>query len=51
LKVKKVQFYVSSQNLFTLTKYTGMDPEVGGGVDLGFYPQARTILAGATFDF
>lgn len=50
-KLKKVQLYVSSQNLFTITKYTGMDPEVGGGVDLGFYPQARTILAGATIEF
>jgi TonB-dependent starch-binding outer membrane protein SusC len=50
-KIKKAQFYVSAQNLITLTNYTGMDPEVGGGVDLGFYPQARTLLAGITIDF
>jgi len=50
-KLKRMQFYISAQNLFTVTKYTGMDPEVGGGVDLGFYPQARTVLAGATIDF
>jgi TonB-dependent starch-binding outer membrane protein SusC len=51
LKLKKTQIYVSAQNLITFTKYTGMDPEVGNGVDLGFYPQARTVLAGITIDF
>ncbi len=51
LNLKRAQVYVSGQNLITLTKYTGMDPEVGGGVDQGFYPQARTILAGVTIDF
>ena len=51
LKLKRAQIYVSAQNLVTLTNYTGMDPEVGGGVDIGFYPQARTYLAGITIDF
>ncbi len=50
LKMKKTQFYVSAQNLFTFTKYTGFDPEVGGAVDIGFYPQARTFIAGITID-
>ena len=49
--MKKAVIYVSSQNLFTITNYSGMDPEVGGGVDIGFYPQARTFLAGVTIDF
>lgn len=49
--MKKAVVYVSSQNLFTITNYSGMDPEVGGGVDIGFYPQARTFLAGVTIDF
>ena len=49
--LKRVQLYASAQNLLTVTNYTGMDPEVGGGVDLGFYPQARTILGGVTVDF
>jgi hypothetical protein len=48
---KKAQVYVSAQNLFTITNYSGMDPEVGGGVDIGFYPQARTFVAGVTIDF
>ncbi len=51
MNLKKAQFYVSSQNLLTITKYTGLDPEVGGGVDIGFYPQARTFIAGVTVDF
>lgn len=51
LKIKRTQLYISSQNLLTFTNYTGLDPEVGGGVDQGFYPQARTILAGITVDF
>ncbi|MHA8067328.1 SusC/RagA family TonB-linked outer membrane protein [Aquirufa sp. ROCK2-A2] len=50
-KFNKATFYVSAQNVFTYTKYTGMDPEVGGGVDIGFYPQARTFTAGLNFDF
>jgi TonB-dependent starch-binding outer membrane protein SusC len=51
MNLKKAQFYVSAQNLVTITKYTGLDPEVGGGVDIGFYPQARTYMAGVTIDF
>ena len=51
MNLKKAQIYVSSQNLVTITKYTGLDPEVGNGVDIGFYPQARTFIAGVTVDF
>ncbi len=51
MKLKKTQLYLSAQNLITLTNYSGMDPEIGGGVDLGFYPQARTLLVGVTVDF
>jgi TonB-dependent starch-binding outer membrane protein SusC len=46
-----IRIYGSVQNAITWTKYTGFDPEVGGGVDIGFYPQARTWLGGVTFDF
>jgi TonB-dependent starch-binding outer membrane protein SusC len=51
LKLKRTQLYASVQNLLTLTNYTGLDPEVGGAVDLGFYPQARTVLVGVLVDF
>lgn len=50
----KVRFYLSGENLLTLTKYTGYDPEIGGGVfgiDKGVYPQARTIMVGANLQF
>jgi TonB-linked SusC/RagA family outer membrane protein len=52
--ISKLRFYVTAENLFTLTNYTGYDPEVGGGVfgiDKGQYPQARTILGGLQIQF
>ncbi len=55
------RLYVSVQNLHTFTKYSGMDPEIGfggedaadyaRGIDLGFYPSARTVLAGVNIQF
>ncbi|MFV8324844.1 SusC/RagA family TonB-linked outer membrane protein [Flavobacterium sp. ZS1P14] len=50
----KVRLYVTAENLLTLTKYTGFDPEIGGGVfgiDKGIYPQARTFMFGANLQF
>ncbi|RQP19489.1 MAG: hypothetical protein EAS52_02075, partial [Parapedobacter sp.] len=49
--INKIRAYVSSNNLLTFTKYTGYDPEVGGGsdtwgIDAGVYPQARSFLFG-----
>jgi TonB-linked SusC/RagA family outer membrane protein len=52
--VSKLRVYVSAENLFTITKYTGYDPEVGGGVfgiDKGQYPQARTFIGGVQLSF
>jgi TonB-linked SusC/RagA family outer membrane protein len=52
--VSRLRLYVTAENLFTITKYTGYDPEVGGGVfgiDKGQYPQARTILGGVQLSF
>ena len=46
-----VRFYLSGSNLLTLTKYSGYDPEVGGGVDYGNYPQARTVMLGVNLNF
>jgi len=51
------RFYLSGENLITLTKYTGADPEIGArssfdiGIDRGIYPQARTIRLGTTITF
>lgn len=49
--INRLRFYVSASNLFTITKYTGYDPEVGNGVDYGNYPQSRTIMVGANLNF
>ncbi len=60
----QVRLYVTAQNLFTITGYSGLDPEVGftyndndgtynwsKGIDLGFYPSARTYLVGVNLKF
>jgi hypothetical protein len=60
--ITNLKFYVAVNNLYTFTNYDGMDPEVrfGGdntnyawasGVDLGLYPQARTVMFGLSADF
>ncbi|PSK80919.1 TonB-linked SusC/RagA family outer membrane protein [Prolixibacter denitrificans] len=62
--LSEFHFYVAAQNLFTFTKYNGMDPEVGysakdannvysfgQGVDLGFYPRPRTLMVGVNLKF
>ncbi|MEO7445940.1 MAG: TonB-dependent receptor, partial [Ferruginibacter sp.] len=50
----KLRFYVTAENLLTLTNYTGYDPEIGGGVfgiDKGIYPQARSFIGGVQLQF
>ena len=52
--IDKVRVYLMAENLLTFTKYTGYDPEIGGGVmsiDRGIYPQARTYMLGLNFNF
>lgn len=55
---KQLRLYVQAQNLLTLTKYSGMDPEIGyapqdwaAGLDIGYYPHPRTFLMGANIKF
>ena len=43
--------YISATNVFTITKYDGIDPEVGGGIDNGIYPRPFTILMGVNLNF
>jgi len=52
--MQKVRLYITAENLLTLTKYTGYDPEIGGdvfGIDRGYYPQARSFMFGANLQF
>ncbi|GHU68439.1 SusC/RagA family TonB-linked outer membrane protein [Bacteroidia bacterium] len=64
LLFSQIRLYAQVQNLLTFTKYTGMDPEVGAayngdggdtawgkGIDIGFYPSARTYLVGLSVKF
>jgi iron complex outermembrane receptor protein len=39
------------QNVFVITKYTGLDPEVSGGIDGNVYPRPRTYALGVNLDF
>lgn len=57
LKVEKLRVYVSGSNLFTLTGYTGYDPEVNvqkgltPGVDYNVTPRSRTYTVGINLNF
>jgi iron complex outermembrane receptor protein len=39
------------QNVFTITKYSGLDPEVNGGIDGQMYPRPRTYSLTLGFEF
>jgi TonB-dependent starch-binding outer membrane protein SusC len=39
------------QNVFVITKYSGIDPEINGGIDNNIYPRPRTYVLGVNFDF
>ena len=63
--LSKMRLYFQVQNLFTLTKYDGMDPEIGSfngtdgnssdswvsGVDMGYYPHPRSFIVGLNLAF
>jgi TonB-linked SusC/RagA family outer membrane protein len=55
--VDRLRIYFIAKNLFTLTKYTGYDPEVSSsdpklaGIDISGYPQSRMYTLGANIDF
>jgi TonB-linked SusC/RagA family outer membrane protein len=59
LGINKFRIYASATNLFTITDYTGLDPEVSQesstfsapGVDRGIYPNARQFLLGLSVGF
>ncbi len=57
INFSNARFYVSGQNLFTITKYKGLDPDVQGtgiisrGFDAGNWPASRIISVGLQCDF
>jgi hypothetical protein len=53
-KVGSLQIYFQGSNLFTITKYPGLDPEIAGaginmGVDMGAWPTTKQFLFGISF--
>lgn len=59
LPCQQARIYFTGQNIFTITGYSGMDPEIGygdgkswaSGIDVGFYPVPRTFLFGINLKF
>ncbi|MBN2522779.1 MAG: TonB-dependent receptor, partial [Bacteroidales bacterium] len=59
VKINRIRIYVNIQNLYTFTKYTGYDPEIGAqrqnvlksGVDQGRYPSPRVYQFGVNLNF
>ncbi|GGM93354.1 SusC/RagA family TonB-linked outer membrane protein [Dyadobacter beijingensis] len=56
INVSNLRIYVQAANVFTMTKYIGLDPEIGGsatsfGVDKGLYPNDRQFLGGIQVSF
>ncbi|MDB4909108.1 MAG: TonB-dependent outer membrane protein SusC/RagA [Gemmatimonadetes bacterium] len=50
--VKQVRLFGTIQNVFTHTKYSGVDPTAGlNGIDNNIYPRSRTFVGGANFTF
>lgn len=55
--MKSARIYISAQNLFTLTGYSGLDPDLGAGspLDMGYdntrYPSSRTFMFGVNLQF
>ncbi|MBU2927770.1 SusC/RagA family TonB-linked outer membrane protein [Winogradskyella psychrotolerans] len=45
------RFYGSLQNVALFTDYSGIDPEISGGIDNSFYPRPRSFVLGVNFDF
>ena len=43
--------YASATNVFTITNYEGLDPEVSGGIDNNIYPRPFTLLLGLNLNF
>jgi iron complex outermembrane receptor protein len=46
-----LRLYSTVQNVFTITEYDGLDPEINGGIDNNFYPRPRTFLLGLNVNF
>jgi hypothetical protein len=58
LGVSNLRLYLQGQNMFTVTKYSGVDPDVttlgsetGMGIDMGWYPNPKQYIMGLNISF
>jgi len=58
MPLSQLRLYFTAKNIFTFTKYSGMDPEVGygpdpwsSGIDLGLYPSCKSYMIGVNVKF
>ncbi|MCB0642517.1 MAG: TonB-dependent receptor, partial [Phaeodactylibacter sp.] len=59
VRIQRLQLYANVQNLYTITNYSGYDPEIGAfnqdpllqNVDMGRYPSPRLYTLGVNVDF
>lgn len=51
LSFARIRAYVTAQNVFTITKYSGTDPEVFSGIDNNLYPRSSTFIVGVNANF
>ena len=46
-----LRVFAIMQNVFTITRYKGLDPEIFNGIDNNVYPRPRTFLVGVNLGF
>jgi iron complex outermembrane receptor protein len=51
LNTANLRLSLTCQNVFTATKYSGVDPEIGTGIDNNFYLRPRTFVVGLNLGF
>lgn len=51
MKVANLRVYGTVQNPFVITKYSGLDPEIYGGIDNNIYPRPFSVMLGASLSF
>src|SRR5690606_17177716 len=47
----ELRLYATGANLFVITNYSGIDPEIFNGIDNNFYPRPKTVTLGLDFNF
>ena len=56
LNIGRLRIFLNANNVFTITRYSGLDPEIAGsntsrGIDYGLYPQVRSFTGGVELNF